>query len=136
MPQAIMRVAARRGGKRVFPQHVGIPALTARGELRTHCESYSTPANSTSMHAVIPTSTLPPLDGIRYPSARSSCATVFVQVFKARRLADGKMVALKCIKQEDDGKGFPVTAIREMRILRRLHHKVQSKRRKSQGVSF
>lgn len=34
-------------------------------------------------------------------------------------------MALKCIKQEDsDGKGFPVTAMREMRILRQLKHKV------------
>lgn len=46
------------------------------------------------------------------------------QVFKANRNFDGKLVALKCIKQEDgDGKGFPVTAIREMRILRQLKHK-------------
>lgn len=35
-------------------------------------------------------------------------------------------MALKCIKQEDgDGKGFPVTAMREMRILRQLKHKVR-----------
>jgi len=47
------------------------------------------------------------------------------QVFKATRTKDGKLVALKCIKQEDgDGKGFPVTAMREMRILRQLKHKV------------
>lgn len=48
------------------------------------------------------------------------------QVFKANRNFDGKLVALKCIKQEDgDGKGFPVTAIREMRILRQLKHKAR-----------
>lgn len=49
-----------------------------------------------------------------------------MQVYKATRTSDGKLVALKCIKQEDgDGKGFPVTAIREMRILRQLRHKVR-----------
>lgn len=47
------------------------------------------------------------------------------QVYKATRTKDGKLVALKCIKQEEgDGKGFPVTAMREMRILRQLKHKV------------
>lgn len=51
-------------------------------------------------------------------------AGTFGQVYKATRTSDGKLVALKCIKQEDgDGKGFPVTAIREMRILRQLRHK-------------
>ncbi|CAN0149799.1 unnamed protein product, partial [Hapterophycus canaliculatus] len=46
------------------------------------------------------------------------------QVYKATRTQDGRLVALKCIKQEDgDGKGFPVTAVREMRILRQLKHK-------------
>lgn len=50
------------------------------------------------------------------------------QVYKATRTKDGKLVALKCIKQEDgDGKGFPVTAIREMRILRQLKHKVNAR---------
>lgn len=50
------------------------------------------------------------------------------QVFKATRTKDGKLVALKCIKQEDgDGKGFPVTAMREMRILRQLKHKVRER---------
>lgn len=50
------------------------------------------------------------------------------QVFKATRQSDAKLVALKCIKQEDgDGKGFPVTAVREMRILRQLKHKVRKK---------
>lgn len=49
------------------------------------------------------------------------------QVYKATRTSDGKLVALKCIKQEDgDGKGFPVTALREMRILRQLRHKVSN----------
>ncbi|CAM9495862.1 unnamed protein product [Ectocarpus sp. 6 AP-2014] len=50
-------------------------------------------------------------------------AGTFGQVYKATRTRDGKLVALKCIKQEDgDGKGFPVTAMREMRILRQLKH--------------
>eukprot|EP00752_Nemacystus_decipiens_P009556 g8536.t1 len=51
-------------------------------------------------------------------------AGTFGQVYKATRTKDGKLVALKCIKQEEgDGKGFPVTAVREMRILRQLKHK-------------
>lgn len=50
------------------------------------------------------------------------------KVYKATRTRDGKLVALKCIKQEDgDGKGFPVTAMREMRILRQLKHEVRKR---------
>lgn len=45
-------------------------------------------------------------------------------MYKGERLADNKLVALKCIKQDNDNKGFPVTAIREMRILRQMRHKV------------
>lgn len=45
-------------------------------------------------------------------------------MFRGERLADEKPVALKCIKQDNDNKGFPVTAIREMRILRQMRHKV------------
>eukprot|EP00903_Cladosiphon_okamuranus_P006726 g6563.t1 len=51
-------------------------------------------------------------------------AGTFGQVYKATRTKDGKLVALKCIKQEEgDAKGFPVTAMREMRILRELKHR-------------
>lgn len=54
-----------------------------------------------------------------------SCPSKRKQVYKATRTQDGRLVALKCIKQEDgDGKGFPVTAMREMRILRQLKHQV------------
>ncbi|CAN0227083.1 unnamed protein product [Discosporangium mesarthrocarpum] len=47
----------------------------------------------------------------------------FGEVFMATCVTTKEKVALKCIKQDPDGKGFPITAVREMRILRRLEHK-------------
>ncbi|CAM9397961.1 unnamed protein product [Choristocarpus tenellus] len=47
----------------------------------------------------------------------------FGEVFMGQCHATKEKVALKCIKQESDGKGFPITAMREMRILRVLEHK-------------
>ena len=34
----------------------------------------------------------------------------------------GSMVALKCIRLDSDREGFPITAIREVKILRQLSH--------------
>eukprot|EP00126_Sphaerothecum_destruens_P015274 Sdes_comp9214_c0_seq1m698 len=44
------------------------------------------------------------------------------QVYKAKNKFTGEVVALKKIRMENDKEGFPITAIREMKILRNLKH--------------
>uniref|UniRef100_A0A0N4ZUJ6 Protein kinase domain-containing protein n=1 Tax=Parastrongyloides trichosuri TaxID=131310 RepID=A0A0N4ZUJ6_PARTI len=45
------------------------------------------------------------------------------QVFKARQVTKGTKVALKKVRLENEREGFPITAIREIIILRQLSHK-------------
>ncbi|PQQ05002.1 cyclin-dependent kinase C-1 isoform X1 [Prunus yedoensis var. nudiflora] len=44
------------------------------------------------------------------------------QVFMARETRTGEIVALKKIRMDNEKEGFPITAIREIKILKRLHH--------------
>lgn len=44
-------------------------------------------------------------------------------VYKAKDLSKNTVVALKKIRQENEKEGFPITAIREMKILIQLNHK-------------
>ncbi|OMO78167.1 hypothetical protein CCACVL1_14610 [Corchorus capsularis] len=47
----------------------------------------------------------------------------YVQVFMAREIKTGEIVALKKIRIDDDSEvGFPITAIREIKILKKLNH--------------
>ncbi|KRY55271.1 Cyclin-dependent kinase 9, partial [Trichinella britovi] len=46
----------------------------------------------------------------------------FGEVFKARDRKTGKIVALKKILMENEKEGFPITAIREIRILQKVRH--------------
>ncbi|ODV90763.1 hypothetical protein CANCADRAFT_12500, partial [Tortispora caseinolytica NRRL Y-17796] len=45
------------------------------------------------------------------------------KVYKARNTVSGKLVALKWIRIEPDREGFPLTALRETRILQYIRHK-------------
>ncbi|KAM7262282.1 hypothetical protein ACFE04_021359 [Oxalis oulophora] len=45
------------------------------------------------------------------------------QVFIAKETATGKVVALKKIRMDNESEGFPITAIREIKILNKLDHK-------------
>lgn len=45
------------------------------------------------------------------------------EVHKARRKATGELVALKRILMHNEKDGVPITAIREIKILKQLHHK-------------
>jgi cyclin-dependent kinase 12/13 len=45
------------------------------------------------------------------------------QVYKARNKLTGEIVALKRIRMENEKEGFPITAIREIKILKELNHK-------------
>lgn len=44
------------------------------------------------------------------------------KVFKARDLLTQQLVALKSVKLENEKEGFPITAVREIKILRQLQH--------------
>ncbi|OJT03761.1 CTD kinase subunit alpha [Trametes pubescens] len=46
----------------------------------------------------------------------------FGKVYKASNTANGRMVALKLIKMESEKDGFPVTAMREVKLLQSLRH--------------
>ncbi|KAL6518702.1 Cyclin-dependent kinase C-2 [Orobanche hederae] len=44
------------------------------------------------------------------------------QVYMAREIDTGEIVALKKIRMDNEREGFPITAIREIKILKKLHH--------------
>lgn len=44
------------------------------------------------------------------------------KVYKSRNLYTGELVALKKIRMETEKDGFPVTAVREMKLLQSLKH--------------
>lgn len=44
------------------------------------------------------------------------------KVFKARDIKTKQLVALKSVKLENEKEGFPITAVREIKILRQLQH--------------
>ncbi|KNA18765.1 hypothetical protein SOVF_067640 [Spinacia oleracea] len=46
----------------------------------------------------------------------------FGQVYMAKEVMTGEVVALKKIKTEHSKEGFPISAIREIKVLKRLHH--------------
>ncbi|ACO68406.1 predicted protein [Micromonas commoda] len=45
------------------------------------------------------------------------------QVYMARNRLDGEIVALKKVRMDNEKEGFPITAIREIKILKTLDHK-------------
>jgi serine/threonine protein kinase len=45
------------------------------------------------------------------------------QVYMAKEKATGEIVALKKIRMDNEREGFPITAIREIKILKSLNHK-------------
>ena len=46
----------------------------------------------------------------------------FGKVYKARNTGNGRFVALKRIRMEAERDGFPVTAMREIKLLQSLRH--------------
>ncbi|KAJ7523784.1 hypothetical protein O6H91_18G062600 [Diphasiastrum complanatum] len=44
------------------------------------------------------------------------------QVYMAREKATAEIVALKKVRMDNEKEGFPITAIREIKILKKLHH--------------
>jgi cyclin-dependent kinase 12/13 len=45
------------------------------------------------------------------------------QVYKAKDSISGSLAALKKVRLENEKEGFPITAVREIKILRQLNHK-------------
>lgn len=75
----------------------------------------------------------PPSDDERFPNWGERCVDVFDivcqigegtygQVYKAKDKDTGEMVALKKVRLENEKEGFPITAVREIKILRQLNH--------------
>ncbi|XP_069986021.1 cyclin-dependent kinase 9 [Penaeus vannamei] len=61
-------------------------------------------------------------DVIKYEKLAKIGQGTFGEVFKARDRRTGKVVALKKILMENEKEGFPITALREIRILKLLKH--------------
>ncbi|KAK4291254.1 hypothetical protein Pmani_028116 [Petrolisthes manimaculis] len=61
-------------------------------------------------------------DVIKYERLAKIGQGTFGEVFKARDRRTGKVVALKKILMENEKEGFPITALREIRILKLLRH--------------
>ncbi|PHT34253.1 Cyclin-dependent kinase C-1 [Capsicum baccatum] len=56
-------------------------------------------------------------------TAAASCTTRKIgQVYMAKEIRTGEIVALKKIGMDNEREGFPITAIREIKILKKLHH--------------
>lgn len=75
----------------------------------------------------------PPSDDDRFPNWGERCVDVFDivcqigegtygQVYKAKDKDTGELVALKKVRLENEKEGFPITAVREIKILRQLNH--------------
>lgn len=61
-------------------------------------------------------------------SSDNGCINCFIfsslpQVYKARDNQAKEMVALKKVRLEHEKEGFPITAVREIKILRQLNHR-------------
>ncbi|XP_064113778.1 cyclin-dependent kinase 9-like isoform X2 [Macrobrachium nipponense] len=61
-------------------------------------------------------------DVIKYEKLAKIGQGTFGEVFKARDKRTGRVVALKKILMENEKEGFPITALREIRILKLLKH--------------
>lgn len=88
----------------------------------------TTPAAETSVPAS-PAAAPPPM-----PATQASRPTEYYErleqvgegtygkVYKARNVEDGTLVALKMIRMDAEKDGFPVTAVREIKLLQSLRH--------------
>jgi len=59
----------------------------------------------------------------RYEKIEQVGEGTYGQVYKARSKKTGEFVALKRVRMDNEKEGFPVTAIREIKILKILNHK-------------
>ncbi|XP_021752771.1 cyclin-dependent kinase C-1-like [Chenopodium quinoa] len=70
---------------------------------------------------------LPPLRGSsrtldRFQKLEQIGEGTYGQVYMGKEVMTGEIVALKRIKTENEKEGFPISAIREIKVLTRLHH--------------
>lgn len=57
-----------------------------------------------------------------YEKLRQIGEGTYGQVYLARDARDGALVALKRVRMDNEREGFPITAIREIKLLKRLEH--------------
>ena len=72
----------------------------------------------------IPPPTAPPLLLLQvFEKVEQVGEGTYGQVYKARNKETGEIVALKRVRMDNEREGFPITAIREIKILKILNHK-------------
>lgn len=57
-----------------------------------------------------------------YEKLRQIGEGTYGQVYLARDVKDNSLVALKRVRMDNEREGFPITAIREIKLLKRLEH--------------
>ena len=57
-----------------------------------------------------------------YEKLRRIGEGTYGQVYLARDVRDNSLVALKRVRMDNEREGFPITAIREIKLLKRLEH--------------
>ena len=57
-----------------------------------------------------------------YEKLRQIGEGTYGQVYLARDVRDNSLVALKRVRMDNEREGFPITAIREIKLLKRLEH--------------
>lgn len=66
---------------------------------------------------------LNPALALEYRSYIPFSIGTYGQVYKAKDVHANELVALKKVRLENEKEGFPITAVREIKILRQLNHK-------------
>ena len=69
-----------------------------------------------------PVESYPPSKLGEYKVVGEIAEGTFGKVYKARNTGNGRFVALKRIRMEAERDGFPVTAMREIKLLQSLRH--------------
>jgi CTD kinase subunit alpha len=92
-------------------------------EVAGQYDSPSGPATSTQVETPVPAATSEPIDQSEaYHKLAQVGEGTYGKVYKARSNTTGQLVALKRIRMEGEKDGFPVTAMREIRLLQGINH--------------
>ncbi|KAM0751026.1 Pkinase-domain-containing protein [Meredithblackwellia eburnea MCA 4105] len=124
---------ARTDDHRSRPSH---PPLSATSPPSTSEANSSAPASSIPTAAATPTTAIPPPSeaeptaqpvlppsGELYERLVQVGEGTYGKVYKARNVETGSLVALKRIRMEQERDGFPVTSVREIKLLQCLRHR-------------
>lgn len=136
-PDAEMAETMAETAKEEAPSDAMMAAMAAAGmiegnlspsrdqveEVEPHqIDSNVTPATSANTLLSPPRSPARALPGEGYEKISLVGEGTYGQVFKAKAESSGVLVALKKIRMESEKDGFPVTALREIKLLQSLKH--------------